>query len=197
MPLRVTAEEVVARLARTLHPPLIAIDGLSCSGKSTLADQLQAAYGFECLYLDEFIRPKEEWLWQSKPAFPFQYIRYDEFIAAIGTLATTGQCTCLPFDWESQAISKEPRTVSQARPVIIEGVSALNPTLTELYGLRIFVDSDRSTTLEAAIGRDRGMWADEWRDLFLPSVDLYMQTDPERRADLIVPGRGAPSAKSR
>ena len=190
---RVTAEEVVARLSRMVDPPLIAIDGLPCSGKSTLAEQLQAAHGFECLYLDDFIRPKEEWLSKSKPAFPFEYIRYDEFLAAIATLAATGQCSYWPFDWESQAVAKEPRTVSLVKPVLIEGVSALNAALNELYGLRIFVDGDRSTTLETAIGRGGGMWADEWRDLFLPSVDLYMQSRPELRADLIVQGRGAKS----
>jgi uridine kinase len=73
---------------------------------------------------------------------------------------------------------------------VIEGVSALNPVLCDLYGLKIFVESDRSTLLQAALRRGGRAWEREWRELFLPSVDLYMLTHREHRADLLVPGRG-------
>ena len=191
MAVRATSDEVVARLADLPAATLIAIDGLPCSGKSTLADKIQTAYGFECLYLDDFVRPRDEWPSSSRAAFPFEYIRYDEFTGAIRTLASKGQCTYLPFDWETLTTSAEPKTLRLTRPVIVEGVSSLNPAVVELYGPKIFVDSDRSTTLEAAIRRGGGTWSAEWRDLFLPSVDIYMQSHPDRRADLIVPGRGA------
>ena len=69
-------------------------------------------------------------------------------------------------------------------------MSALNPALCDLYGLKIFVESDRSTVFQAALRRGDGAWEREWRELFLPSVDIYMLTHPERRADLLVPGRG-------
>jgi hypothetical protein len=39
---------------------------------------------------------------------------------------------------------------------LAEGVSALSPVLCHLYGLRIFVDSDRSTVLQAALRRGGG-----------------------------------------
>ena len=139
VPLRVTVDEVVARLAELAAPTLIAIDGLPCSGKSTLADKIQAAHGFECLYLDDFVRPRDEWP------------------------------------------SRESKTLRLTRPVMVEGVSSLNTAVVELYGLKIFVDSDRSTTLETAIRRGGGTWSEEWRNLFLPSVDIYMQSHPECR----------------
>jgi uridine kinase len=186
-----TADEVVARLADLPAPTLIAIDGLPCSGKSTLAERIQSAYGFECLYLDDFVRPRDEWPSRSGAAFPFEYIRYNEFTDAIRMLASKGQCTYLPFDFETLTISREPKTLRLTRPVMVEGVSSLNTAVVELYGLKIFVDSDRSTTLETAIRRGGGRWSEEWRDLFLPSADLYMQSHPELRADLIVRGRGA------
>ena len=75
--------------------------------------------------------------------------------------------------------------------MVVEGVSTLHPALSSLYSLRIFVDSDRSTTLATALARGVGGWEIEWRDWFLPSVDLYMATDPASRADLLVAGRGA------
>jgi uridine kinase len=47
------------------------------------------------------------------------------------------------------------------KPIVIEGVSALNPALCDLYGLRIFVESDRSTVLQAALHRGVGAWERE------------------------------------
>ena len=59
------------------------------------------------------------------------------------------------------------------------------------YDLRVFVESDRTSTLQTAIDRGLGGWETEWRELFLPSVDLYMSTEAEDRADILVGGRGA------
>jgi uridine kinase len=190
MPLRATPDEVIIRLAQPFSPPLIAIDGLPCSRKSTLANKIQSVYGFDCLYLDDFVRPEQDWPSRSRPAFPFEYIRYAEFINAVKVLASDGQCTYTPFDWETRTISNIPRTVTLENPVIVEGVSSLNLVLDGLYGLKIYVESDHLTILDVAKTRGTGLWTEEWRNLFLPSVEIYMESHPELRADLIVPGRG-------
>jgi uridine kinase len=176
-------------LTRPPDPPLIAIDGLPCSGKSTLADKIQPAHGFECVYLDDFVLPDMDWPTRSKPAFPFEFIRYREFIDAVTALASTGRCIYAPFDWQTLTISKVLRTVTLDRPVIVEGVSSLNPILSPLYGVKIFVASDRKTALEAAERRGAGTWTSEWRNLFMPSADIYMNSNPTSRADWIVRGR--------
>ena len=187
---RASVEGVVRALRRTAGPGLVAIDGLPCSGKTTLAERLRGAHGFECVWLDEFVRPASEWPWPRRPAYPFGFVRYGEFLDAVRTLAATGRCEYAPFDFATLAVLRERRSVTLERTVLVEGVSSLHPDLCGLYGLRLFVDSDRSTTLQAALDRGVGPWAAEWRDLFLPSVDLYMDTDPVTRADLVVPGRG-------
>ena len=186
---RASIEDVLAAASR-VDPPLIAIDGLPCSGKSTLAERVRQKLGFDCLYLDDFVMPESDWSPGIKPAFPFEYIRYNAFVAAVTTLASTGECAFAPFDWNTFAISARRRTVKLNKPVIVEGVSALNPVLCPLYGLKIFVESDRATVLDAAVVRGGGAWAREWRELFLPSADIYMQSQPEQRADLRVAGRG-------
>ena len=87
-------------------------------------------------------------------------------------------------------MAKEVRTITASAPVIIEGVSALNPAIADLYALRLLVDSDPATLHDAALARGVGTWGDAWCQLFLPSVDIYMRTRPMTRADLIVAGRG-------
>jgi uridine kinase len=190
MPKRLNMSEAVALVGGIAEPALVAVDGLPVSGKSTLAERIHDHLGYTAIYLDDFVRPESEWPSRSKPAFPFEYIRYDEFLAAVMTLAQTGACRYHPFDWSTLAVSPSLREVKLDLPVLVEGVSALNPELCDFYGLRLFVESDPATTLEAAFARGVGAWGREWRELFLPSAQLYMQTQPEKRADFVVLGRG-------
>jgi hypothetical protein len=74
---------------------------------------------------------------------------------------------------------------------LVEGVSALHPDLAPLYDLRVWVESDAETTLAASFERGVGSWAREWEFMFLPSVGLYLRTDPKARADVVALGRGA------
>jgi hypothetical protein len=160
-------------------------------------DRLRDHIKLDCIYLDDFVLPEREWPSGIGPAFPFAYIRYDEFLDAVQTLALGGTCSFRPFDWSTFEISADKRTVSLSKSVVIEGVSSLNRSLCSLYGLKIFVESDRATTLQAAFDRGVGAWGDRWRKLFLPSADLYMETQPQARADLLIAGRGTVSRLGR
>jgi len=172
MPERVSIDEAITRVSKEVRPPLIAIDGLSCSGKGTLVDKLKERVDLNCIELDDFVLPAEHWPSRDQPAFPFQFIRYDAFLDAVKTLAATGRCSYHPFDWNTLSVSEHRRTVRLTKPVVIEGVSSLNPALCDLYGLKIFVESDRKTSLQTALCRGVGVWEREWRELFLPSVDI-------------------------
>jgi hypothetical protein len=72
------------------------------------------------------------------------------------------------------------RVVRLDGPVIVEGVTALHPDLAPLYDLRVWVESDAATVLDAARARGVGNWAREWEVMFVPSVALYLRTDPSR-----------------
>jgi uridine kinase len=168
---------------------LIAIDGLPVSGKSTLATRLETELGLECIYLDDFVRPEAEWRGRIGPGFPFEYIRYDDFMAAVRSLAAGQPARYRLYDW-STGSPGEHRVVAAGKPVIVEGVSALHPELSPLYDLRFWVESEAATTLTASLARGVGDWEQEWRDLFMPSVELYLHTDPRSRADYLVAGRG-------
>ncbi len=168
----------------------IGIDGLPVSGKSTLAETLERDLGAICLYLDDFVIPDALWPRPLLPAYPFPYIRHADFLSAAAALVTRRSCTFRPYDWSTNQLGAPRRLEAQDRPVVIEGVSALDAALAPLYDLRLWVESDSLTTLAAARVRGVGAWEREWQDYFLPSVDLYMQTGPQSRADHVVAGRG-------
>ncbi len=168
---------------------LIAIDGLPVSGKSTLAERLETTLGAQCVYLDDFVKPEAQWTTRSIPSFPFDYIRYDEFLDAVQTLARGEGCRIRL--WSTGRLGDDFREVRSEGLIVIEGVSSLHPDLAPLYDLRFWVESDPATTLAASLARGVGNWEQEWRDLFLPSAELYMRTNPQARADFRVAGRGA------
>ena len=178
------------RIASATGPCLIAIDGLPVSGKTTLATRMSEALRADYVGLDEFVLPEPMWRGKVRPAFPFPFIDYAGFVDAVHALARGEAAQYLSYDWETGERSSQ-RTVGPNVPVIIEGVSSLNEQLAPLYDLRFWVESDAQTMLAASLERGVGDWAEEWRDLFLPSVELYLESDPARRADHRVAGRGA------
>src|SRR6516164_501377 len=156
-------QEVVGRVTQRPGLRLVAIDGLPLAGKSTLADRVAVAAGAECIRLDDFVKPEAEWRSHDQPSFPFDYIRYGEFMAAVVGLATREVCSYRSYDFETGDIEREPREVRLDRAVIVEGVSALHPNLAPLYDQRIWVESDEASTLTASLQRGMGRWDREWR----------------------------------
>jgi uridine kinase len=185
-----TFDEVVALVASQPKSLLVAIDGLPLSGKTTLAQQVTEELGAGCLGLDDFVRPEAEWSSRDKPSFPFDFVRYGEFVDAVRSLAHNRRCVFHPYNWETGRVEDLPKVVRGDGIALVEGVSTLHPDLAPLYDLRIWIESDAETTLAASLQRGVGSWAHEWEFVFLPSVELYLQTDPKARADLVACGRG-------
>lgn len=185
----VDMDEAVRRLLSAGRDRLIGIDGLPCAGKSTLVDRLEALAGAQCIYLDDFVLPRSDWASEA-PGFPFGYIRYDDFAKAIEDVALHGATRYRPFDWATGKVGAEFKEVNRSAPVIVEGVSALNPDFCAHYDDTVFVESDSASLPSALAKRGYGPWKEEWQTIFLPSVDIYMQTRPRDRASLLVAGRG-------
>lgn len=186
-----TPDEVVHYLKDRPDIRLVGIDGLPVSGKSTLAERLIEVLGAEIIYFDDFILPKTDWPKPINPGFPFLYARSEEFFRTVEDVAAGRVCSYRLYDWASGTLG-EIRTIGGGTgPIFVEGVSALCERLSPLYDLRIWVESDAETTLDAALARGVGAWERDWREIFIPSVERYMQTRPKERADIVVAGRGA------
>jgi hypothetical protein len=118
MPERVSVEEAITRVSRGVQPPLIAINGLPCSGKGTLVAKLKERVDLDCIEVDDFVLPEEHWPSRDQPTFPFQFMRYDGFLDTVKTLAATGRCSYYPFDWNTLSISKHRRVIQFTKPIV-------------------------------------------------------------------------------
>lgn len=178
---------------------LIGIDGRPGSGKTTVAMQLEEALHAESIYLDEFFIPQKQWPKDAKPQFPFFYFRYQEFIDGVKALAAgkpfiyfpAGKpFIYFPYDWENDGLSKQAKVIKPEGIIVVEGVSVLNSELALLYDKKIWVDSDRNSEFAAITQRENEKNLDLWKNIYLPSVDLYCLQRPWERVDIIYAGRG-------
>jgi uridine kinase len=175
------------------RPLIIGIDGRPCAGKSTLTIKLAEALNAQIIYLDEFFIPQKLWPKDAKPAFPFFYFRYNEFLEGVKNLAQGKTFRYFSHDWDNNDLSAEPTIITPDKVIIVEGVSALNPALVDLYFKKIWVASNLKNERSAVITRDGEKNIDLWQRYYIPSIDIYCLSKPSERADIIYAGRGVTS----
>ena len=86
-----------------------------------------------------------------------------------------------------EAISAEVASRAERLPLAGRKVLIIVENLPVPFDRRVWQEA---TTLAASLARGVGDWEHEWREVFMPSVALYLETEPKRRADFIIAGRG-------
>lgn len=144
----------------------IAVDGIDCAGKTTLADRLGELLQAARLSVDDFLRPPRE--------------RY-----ARGELDGESYYRD-SFDNDAFRVA----VVAAPEPLIVDGVFLQRPELDDLWDLRIWVDVAFAESLRRALARD----ADRMKDVrgryerrYHPGQQIYLdEVDPRSRADIVV-----------
>jgi uridine kinase len=169
---------------------MIGIDGRPCSGKTILALALATQLNAQLVHFDNFFLPKNLWPKSIKPSFLFPYFRNEEFKSCLKSLNQGLEFTYRAFDFESGSLEKEAKSIKPGFPLIIEGCSVLSKDLLSFMSTKIFVMSELSSEFSAISSRENKKSLDVWKNLYLPSVDLYFSTKPWESADYIYKGRG-------
>lgn len=169
---------------------VIAIEGGSASGKSTLGQLLESLYGCCLIHMDDFfLQPhqrtpqrlqepggnvdRERFLSQIAPGLrcgaAFQYQRYD---CSAGTL--------LP-----------PEIRSPGRLTVVEGAYSIHPELAELYDFSVFLDIQPQLQAERIRKRNSAPMAERFFSEWIPLEKSYFtQLRVKERCDLIIPING-------
>ena len=117
---------------------LIAIDGNSTAGKSTLATMLQKLYRCNVFHMDDFFLQAEQ---RTKTRYnePGGNVDYERFYAEVlEPLRSGAEVQYHPFDCKDMCF-KHPVYVKSNRINIIEGVYSQHPYFGEIYDLKVFL----------------------------------------------------------
>lgn len=163
---------------------VIAIEGGSASGKSTLADILQAVYDCQVLHTDDFfLRPE-----QRTPARLAEVggnLDRERFCDEVLQPLSAGQpIRYRRFDCMTQTLG-EPLTVQKGKLTVIEGAYSLHPAFGKYYDLAIFLDISPDLQRKRITVRNAGPFADRFFNEWIPMENAYfLATDVKVRADL-------------
>jgi uridine kinase len=161
----VLCDTIVARRAASPGPLLLALDGRSGVGKSTVAQQVGARMA--ALVID----------WRRQRALLTQ-------------LARGEPVTWQPYDWEADdgSLGRD----MAARPagvVILDGAYSARAELADLYGVRVLLDLPRHIRRARLLDREGERYRAEWEDRWAAAEDLYFEElMPSEAFDLVLDG---------
>lgn len=153
-------EQRVSRLKREIEqrrgnkkPFLVAIDGGSASGKSTLGAALAEELQATLIHMDDFFLPMEMRT-EERFAQPGGNVHWERVRAEVLEPIRQGKKPEYGvFDCSVMAVNKTVR--AEVRDVVIvEGAYSLHPMLREYYDLRVLVEVEESVQKERILRRN-------------------------------------------
>lgn len=167
---------------------LIAIDGRSASGKTTLAEELKTLLKSQVIHMDDFfLRPEQisdERL--SKPGENVDWERVEKEVLI--PLQNGRNYFYQPYDCHTQTfksqISGEPTAVT-----ILEGAYSCNSHLWSYADLHVFMTISPQLQLERIIERNGKDMAEIFLKKWIPLEEFYFKaSDIEKKCELHISG---------
>ncbi len=173
-------EELVKKIMElSMHSEdriLIAIDGRSCSGKTTLAGYLSERIDTEVFHADDFFLRAEQRTEArlSEPGGNFDRERFD---AQVLTPLTEGRKSISYQKFDCHTMSLLPPTNIVCKKInIIEGAYCCHPDLAGKYDLKLFLDISKEEQKERIMQRNGEKQWEIFRDRWIPMEEKYFKT---------------------
>lgn len=154
---------------------LLAIEGGSASGKSTLAELLTGIYPDAALFHadDYFLRPEQRT--PERFAQPGGNMDRERLEAEVLVPLRRGEAAVYrPFDCGTMTL-RPPVTVRPARLNIVEGAYSLHPSLEKYYDLSVFLDVTPETQRRRILSRNGAEWGQRFFERWIPLETTYFQ----------------------
>ena len=169
---------------------MVAIDGLTCAGKTTLAGQVAGALqDATVVSLDDFYRPTgaKECATLGPQESCDRYFDWKRLLRDVLTpLRTQSRARYRRHDWVNDRLA-EWREIEPRKVVIVEGVYSTRPELRRHFSVLVYVDAPRKVRLARLL--DRGYADMSWADHWMAAEDWYVKhVRPTLHVALIVDG---------
>lgn len=178
---RVIAQEYVrllpllARIDRGLREQdglVVAIEGGSASGKTTLAGLLAELYDCNVFHMDDFfLRPEQRTA--ERFAEIGGNVDRERFLEEVLLPVSRQEAVCYRrFDCTTQSLGAE-ITVAPKRLTIVEGVYSMHPALMPYYDLTVFLDIQPGYQRERILRRNTPELAKRFFEEWIPLEETY------------------------
>ena len=169
------------------RPALVALDGHSAAGKSTLAGILARRLSAAVVPMDDFYRDEAEdvRLAYNAEQGVCRYFHWERVLEeAVLPLRAGVEARYRPFDWQTGHGLAEEITIPSASIVILEGIYSARPELRPFLDLTVLVEASSATRLQRQRERhDPHDWERRW-DL---AERLYFDTiSPRSTYDVVM-----------
>jgi uridine kinase len=183
------ADMIASSAKQKVSPFIVAIDGRSGVGKSTMARALAERLDACVIEGDDFYAGGIELRSDSAKSRAAACIDWTRQQSLLEALAAGRPAHWRAFDWEAfdGRLRDEPTTLEPRPVVILEGVYAARPELADLLDLRVVLlvsDDVRLARLAAREGTI-GPWERQWHE----AEEFYFEAVmPPARFDIVVSG---------
>lgn len=163
---------------------IIAIEGGSASGKTTLSGILKDVYDCNVFHTDDFfLRPAQrtpERLAEIGGNLDRERF-YDEIVVPL----RSGEAVCFrPFDCGTQALGEQ-ITATAKKLTVVEGVYSAHPAFGKYFDLLVFLDIDPEYQKQRIIERNAPRFAERFFNEWIPLENAYFSgTDIKKHSDL-------------
>lgn len=189
-PLDHLADHLTNRVQRRSQPLVLAIDGRSGVGKSTLAEYLATRTNALLVSGDDFYRGGVTLRQDSAETLADDCIDWRSQRHVLTTLRNSANAHYYSFDWAAfdGSLAATPVHLSPRPLIILEGVYSARPELSDLIDLALLVEASPPLRTKRLIAREGtiGPWERQWHR----AEDWYFgQAAPSNRFDCIVASR--------
>ena len=173
-------------LAENTKNIIVAIDGGSASGKTTLGSFLEKIYDCNIFHVDDFfLRPEQRTAERfAEAGGNFDRERFLEEILL--PLSKSQNVNYRRFDCSTQSLSM-PLTVPTKRLTIIEGAYSMHSSLAHLYDLSVYIDIDAETQRERILKRNSPQLAQRFFNEWIPlELEYFSKMKVRERCDISI-----------
>ncbi|WP_461370753.1 uridine kinase family protein [Candidatus Darwinibacter acetoxidans] len=165
----------IERLLSTRKQVVVAIDGRSGSGKSSLAKLLQDVYGCSTISMDHFfLRPEQRTA--ARLQEPGGNVDYERFQEEVGVkLRGTQPFHYRIFNCQDGSFTSSP-SVNPEGLTVVEGSYSHHPNLQNLYDLKVFLTVPQEVQRDRILQRSGAVLFQRFEKEWIPLEELYFST---------------------
>ena len=187
----ISKDEAIALIEARLHKQervIVALDGMSCSGKSTFAKALTEKFSGSVVHMDDFFLPRDQFT-EEMQALPGGNMDRDRFRAEVLLPLAAGEDFAYrAFSCGEQAFLPDTVPVS-GRLVVVEGAYALLPPWGKYYDLALFLQVSAEEQQGRLLLRNGVKGMVPFLTRWIPREESYFTAcDVRNRCDAIVDG---------